>query len=164
RHARSNLVERRPWFERLASSHDRFDQRHAGLIVILHGQDIAAHPGVRSEATPYLLAARPGGFAGGAPAPRHPGIFFELVGAIEPRRVGRGGQTASDAEPVDGRARAQHRRDRILIDAAAGEDSHVAEPALVEDAPHFLGERDQVAAVETHTAYRDARSLEPARA
>src|SRR5207253_6479417 len=69
RRVRPNLVERRPWFERLASSHDEFDQRLAGLIVILHGQGVAGHPAVRSEAAPYLLAARPGGFAGGALAP-----------------------------------------------------------------------------------------------
>src|SRR5262249_58497964 len=54
-------------------------------------------------------------------------------------------------------------RDRILIDAAAGEDGHVAEPALVEDASYLLGQRDQVAAVETHTAHRDARGFESRR-
>src|SRR5262245_3481412 len=135
RRSRPNLVERRPWLETLASLHDQFDQRLTGAIVILNGEDVARHPAVRPEAAPYLLAARPGGFAGRALAPRHPGVFLELVGAIEPRRVGRGGQTASDAEPVDGRARSDHVRDRILIDAAAGEDGHVAEPALVGDAP-----------------------------
>src|SRR5262249_27561681 len=152
---------RRP--QTLAALHDQFDQRLAGARVILHRQDVARHAAVRLEAAPYLLAARPGGFAGRALAPRHAGVFLELVGAIEPRRVARCGRTASDAEPGEGRARADHRRDRILIDAATGEDGHVTEPALVEDAPHRLGQRDEVAAVEAHTAHRDARCFEPRR-
>src|SRR5262249_55503647 len=159
RRSRPNLVERRAWLETLASLHDQFDQRLAGAIVLLNGEDVAPPPAVRLEAAPYLLAARPGGFAGRALAPRHPGVFLELVGAIEPRRVGRGCQTAADAEPVNRRARSQHSRNRILIDAAAGEDGHVGEPALVEDAPYLLGERDEVAAVETHAAHRDTRGF-----
>src|SRR5262249_6698992 len=149
------------WLETLPGLHDQFDQRLAGAGVILHRQDVARHAAVRLEAAPHLLAARPGGFAGRALAPRHAGVFLELLGAIQPRRVGRRGQTASDAEPVDGRACADHMRDRILIDAAAGKDGHVTQPALVEDAPYVLGQRDKVAAVEAHTAHRDARGFEP---
>src|SRR5262249_18579196 len=152
---RPNLGKRRRRLQTLAALHDQFDQRLAGASVILHRQDVTRHAAVRLEAAPHLLAARPGGFAGRALAPRHAGVFLELVGAIEPRRVGRSGQTASYAEPVDGRARADHMRDRILIDATAGEDGHVTEPALVEDAPYVLGQRDEVAAVEAHTPHRD---------
>ena len=37
------------------------------------------------------------------------------------------------------------------------------EPAVVEDAPHALGERDQIAAVEAHAAHGDAGGLEARR-
>src|SRR5262249_56169422 len=83
RRSRPNLVERRPWLETLASLHDQFDQRLAGAIVILNREDVARHPAVRLEAAPYLLAARPGGFARGTLAPRPPSRFLELVCAIE---------------------------------------------------------------------------------
>ena len=50
-----------------------------------------------------------------------------------------------------------------LVDAAAGEDRHLLQSALIEDAPHALRQRDQVAAVEPHAANGDAGSLEAGR-
>src|SRR5262249_4042134 len=94
-------------------------------------------------------------------APRQAGIFLELINAIEPRRVGRRGQTAADAEAVDRRARSDDVRNHALVDAAAGEDGHLPQPALIQDAPYLFRQRGQVAAVETHTGDRNARSLEP---
>src|SRR2546429_8793123 len=161
RGSRPNFGKQRRRRNTLAALHDQFDERLACLIIVLQRQDVAGHAPVGPEAAPDLLAAGPGRLAGGALAPRQPGILLELVGAIEPRCVIRGGQAAADAEAVDRRTRSDDVRDHRLVDAAAGEDGHVAQPALVEDTPHRLGQGDQVAAVETHAPDRDARSLEP---
>src|SRR5215470_4601655 len=128
---------------------------------MLDGEDVASHAAVGARAAPHLLAPRPGGFAGGAFATRQAGIFLELVNAIEPWRVGRGGQTAADAEAVYRRARSDDVRNHTLVDAAAGEDRDLLQSALIQDTAHLFRERDQVAAVETHTGDRNARSLEP---
>src|SRR5262245_37755037 len=87
RGSRSDFGKRRRRRETFAALHDQFDQRRACLIIVLQRQDIAGHAAVGSEAAPDLLAAGPGRLAGGALAPRQPGIFLELVGAIEPRGV-----------------------------------------------------------------------------
>src|SRR4030095_8614173 len=95
-------------------------------------QDVAGHAAVSTEAPPDLLAAGPGRLAGGALAPRQPGILLELVRAIEPRCVIRGGQAAADAEAVDRRARSDDVRDHRLVDAGACGDGHGAPPRLLE--------------------------------
>ena len=97
---------------RRPSLHDQLDQRLAGLRVALERQDIAGHPAVRAVAAPDLLAARPGRLAGRALAPRQPGIFLQLVGAVERRHVGRRRQAGADAEAVDRRAGSQRSRRR----------------------------------------------------
>src|SRR5262249_62091674 len=111
----------------------QFVQRFAGLLVTLDGEDVASHATVGARAAPPLLAPRPGGFAGGAFAPRQAGIFLELVNAIEPRRVGRCGQTAADAEAVDRRARSDNGRNHTLVDGAAGENRDLLQPAIIQD-------------------------------
>src|SRR5262249_3513159 len=112
RRPRSNLIERGRRPNTLAAWHYKLDQGIAGLLVMLDGEDVASHAAVGTHAPPHLLAARPGGFAGGALAPRQAGIFLELVDAIEPGRVGGGGETAADAEAVDRRARSDEGRNQ----------------------------------------------------
>src|SRR5262252_4425402 len=73
RRPRSNLIERGRRPNTLAALHDQLDQRIAGLLVMLDGEDVASHAAVGTHAPPHLLAARPGGFAGGALAPRQAG-------------------------------------------------------------------------------------------
>ena len=63
------------------------------------------------------------------------------IGAFDPRKAG----------------------DRVLIEAAAGEDRHVGKPAGVEDAAHAARQRDEIAGVETNAADGDALGLEPRR-
>ena len=123
-----------------ARLHDQLDQRLAGLRVALERQYVADHAAVRPVPAPDLLAAGPGRLAGGALAPRQPGIFLELVGAVERRHIRRRRQAGADAEAID-RARPPRTifGKPVLIKAAAGKDAHIREPAVVQDAPHALG-------------------------
>ena len=140
-------------------SHDQLDQGLARLIVALDRENIAGHAAVRPVAAPDLLAARPGRLAGRALAPRQPGIFLKLVGAVERRHVGRSGQAGADAEAVDRRAGSEHlararprrvRRWRRCVTSPS--------PPASRMLPHALGERDEIAAVQPHAADRDARA------
>ena len=54
-------------------------------------------------------------------------------------------------------------RELILVESAAGEDAHLAQPAFIEDAADTLGQRDEIAAVQAHAADRDPARLEPRR-
>ncbi len=143
-----------------ARLHDRPDQRLARLAIVLERQHVADHAAVRAVAAPDLLAARPGRLAGGALAPRQPGIFLQLVGAVERRRVLGGDEARADAVAADRGAGAHQRRELVLVQAAADEDVHIREPAVVENPPHRPGERGEIAAVDAHGAHRDAVGLE----
>ena len=136
--------------EAAAVLHDQLDQRLAGLVVALERQDIAGHPAIRSVPAPHLLAPRPRRLAGRTLAPRQPGVFLKLVGAVERRHVGRGGQAGADAEAVDRRAGAEHVSDAVFVEPAACKDRHLGQPTVVEDAADALGQRDEIAAVEAH--------------
>ena len=155
----ADVGERRRRIDPTTVAHDEPQQRLARMVVALETENVARHAAVGAVAAPDLLAAGPSDFAERPLAARETGIFLQLVGAIERRNIRGCGQAGADPEAVDRRVRAQHRVDRVLVEAAAREDGHIGEPALVENSSHLLGQRDQIAAVETHGAHRDARSF-----
>src|SRR5580704_426581 len=159
-HARPDRIE---GFRRLQSSavlHDAMQQWLSGFVVTFKCQNIVRHAAVGAKAPPHLLAARPGGLVLRALAARDPGVFLQFVNAVDRRHVGRRRHGGTDADAVDRRAGAGERGERILVEAAADKDRHVTLPALIEDVAHALRQGDEIAAVETHGADRDARRLQ----
>src|SRR6478672_12992946 len=109
------------------------------MVVALDRENIASHSAVRPIAAPHLLAPRPCRLADGALAPWQPIVLLKLVGAVQCRHVGRGGQAGADAEAVDRGSGLKHLREVILRKSAAGEDAHFAQSTFVEDAADTLG-------------------------
>ena len=126
-------------------------------LVALEREDIAGHAAVRPVAAPDLLAARPRRLADGLLAPRQPGIFLELVGAVERRHVGRRRQAGADAEAVDRRTGPQQFGDAVLVEPAACKNAHVGKSAVIEDAAHRLA----TDAIRSPLSRRTARIVMP---
>ena len=59
------------------------------------------HPAIGAEEPVDLLAARPCGLAFRTLPTRDAGIFLDLIGAIEDRRISGGDEQAADAKAVD---------------------------------------------------------------
>ena len=103
--------------------------RPPGTVLVVEGDDVPVGQ------PPDLLAARQGDLAR---RQLHPWDRRRPRPACRRRRggsVGAGAQLRADAEGVDGRARAQQGRHRVLVEVARGDDLHLAEPGLVEHGP-----------------------------
>src|SRR5205807_6026523 len=134
----ADVGERRRRIDPTTVAHDEPQQRLARMVVALETENVAGHAAVGAVAPPDLLAAGPSDFAERALAARETGIFLQLVGAIERRNIRGCGQAGADPEAVDRRARAQHRVDCVLVEAAARGGGDVACAARTEDTAHAL--------------------------
>ena len=81
-----------------------------------------------------LLAARPGRLALATLAPRPAGIFLQLVGAVQRRRIGgRWSGWCRRQSRRSARRRAHKCQQCVLVEAAAGENTDSPQPARIED-------------------------------
>ncbi len=141
-------------------AHDGYQQRFAGLLIILESQHVAGHAAVGSKAAPDLLAAGPCGLSDRSFASRYARIFLKLVGAIERRRVGGCGQAGADAETVDRGIRIHHPRKFVFVQPSTRKNYYILQVSLVQNAPDTPRQRDHVAAVETDPAHGNPCLLE----
>ncbi len=102
-------------------------------------------------AAKHLLAARPQHLAFRALAPRFARVFNQLVSAIQIRSVGGGIHVSTDTKSIYGRILLHQPLEHVFIDAAAGKDGRILQPAAIEDAPHLERMIGQIPAVETHS-------------
>ena len=163
RRPRAGLGERRSRCDTSAAFHDRLDEGFAHRVFPLDGKDIPDDAAVQPVVAPHLLASGPCGLAGRSLAPRQARVLLQLVGAVEGRDVEGCREAGADAEAVDWSLLPGRLDEFPLIDAAAREDGDVLEPTVVQDAPHAVDERDQVAAVQSHAANLDAFRFQPRR-
>src|SRR6516165_6751142 len=101
-------------------------------------------------ASPDLLASGPGRFSCRALAARQTGIFLQLVGTVERRRVERRHQAGPNTDAIDRRFFAREFRKRALVDSAAYKDPGIVEPARVQNPAHALCKCGQIAAVDPY--------------
>ena len=155
-----DLGERRRRLHAPAVLHDEL-RSAARRLVSWPSSDkhIAGHAAVGAVAPPDLLAARPGGLVSDRLRRGNAGIFLQFVDAIERRHVRRRGEAGADAEAVDRRPASHECGQRILVEAAAGEDRHVGKPPRSRMPRTLFGQGDEIAAVQPHAADRDARGL-----
>jgi len=105
-----------------------------------------------TASTKDLFSSRPGGLAFGAFAARATGLFLNLVGAIEIRRVGRGVQPRANAKSVNGRSGPDQLLQCVLVNAPACKYAGLFQPAVVEGAPNLSRVLREVAAVQAHAS------------
>jgi len=91
------------------------------------------------------------------------GIFLELVGAVECRRIRGGGQARADAEPIDGHAISREHGKLIFIEPAAREDSHFSQATSVQDGAHATRVVGEITAIEANTTNGDTVGREAPR-
>src|SRR5215510_14644230 len=153
------LGKRRGGHQPLARPETAFQQRLAGLRITFNGQDISDHTAIRPNATVDLLTTWPSGLALGAFAPWPPGILLQFVDTIQERRIWRSRQSRADGEIVDGGASRRQGVDRLLVEVATGQDAHVCEASLIENAPDPARVVGQITTVDTHPLHDDALVL-----
>ena len=106
----------------LAVAHRGLQQRFAVRGFAGQRNHVAGNGFISMIAPIDLLAAWPRRLAFTSLPTRTPGVFLELVGTIERRRVGRRGQAGADAETVDRRACAAHRQQAMFVETATDKD------------------------------------------
>ena len=140
----------------LAGVHHRLQERFAGLRRVFQADAIAAEQAVGIVLPVDLLAARPGGLAGRALAPRRAGVFLQLVDHVQGWGIGGGVQARANAKAIIGRAGGQQRRDLFLIEIATAQNRHLTQAAGIENVPYPPRLFSQIAAVDAHALDGDA--------
>ena len=116
------VIERHRFADALSRFDDRLEQRHAVQLIRCDGQHVVQQMAGPIGVSIHLLAARPRGLMLRAFAARAPGVFLQLVDAVQIRCVGRCAHVRSDAVGVNRRAAPMQRIEPVFVQITARED------------------------------------------
>ena len=130
---------------------------------MIKAQNVTFHSAGAIEPSEHLLATRPGGLPFRSLAPRRAVIFLKLVRAIERGGILRRGEAGSNTIAVDGNFTVGKLHQLLFVQAAAGDDPYIGQPAMVEDTSHLHGVFGEISAIDADASEADSRLLQPGR-